>query len=204
MNQSESTGLDTAVVYAMFASVLASEPNTQQVECMGLLLEAAGIEGPVDVVTDEALVQRFHDRLVVAVSPLYVPAVESCMADVRQDDAGCLEPGHVDGKCMTEVLASYRTYDFDPFVLKGFGPLIGSMRPDHLIAELAFMAQLRSMQTVAGARGKAAGVFADEFLEHHLCRWVPTLCAFARQRGSDDVYVRLFEAVRRWVELDAG
>ena len=204
MGSPNQTGLDAAAVYALFASVLAAEPDEAQAERMGLLLEAAGVEGCRAVVADEALVQRFHDRLVVAVSPLYVPAVESCMVDVREDEDGRLEPGHLDGKPMTEVCACYRLYGFDPGTLNGSALLIGSMRPDHLVAELAFMAHLRRVQDAKSVRGRAAGDFADEFLERHLRRWVPTLCAFARQRGDGDVYVRLFEAVRRWIEIDAG
>lgn len=203
MEQIGNDSLAAASVYALFASVLSNEPDAQQVERMGLLLEAAGAEAPGDVAVGEELVHRFHDRLVVAVSPLYVPAVESCMADARQGEDGRLEPGHVDGRRMTEVLACYRMYGFDPRALNGFGPLVGSMRPDHLVAELAFMAHLRRVQAAGNVRGRAAGAFAEEFLERHLRHWTPTLCAFARQRG-DDVYVRLFDAVQRWVGLDAA
>lgn len=204
MDSLKRAGLDAAAVYALFASVLAAQPDEAQAERMGLLLEAAGVEGCRAVVADEALVRRFHDRMVVAVSPLYVPAIESCMVDAREEGNGRLEPGHVDGKPMTEACACYRLYGFDPGALNGFPPLVATMRPDHLVAELAFMAHLRRVQAAKTARGRSAGAFADEFLERHLCRWVPTLCAFARQRGGEDVYTKLFEAVRRWIEIDAG
>ncbi|MFR1639713.1 MAG: hypothetical protein ACLSVD_11445 [Eggerthellaceae bacterium] len=182
MDSLKRAGLDAAAVYALFASVLAAQPDEAQAERMGLLLEAAGVEGCRAVVADEALVRRFHDRMVVAVSPLYVPAIESCMVDVREEGNGRLEPGHLDGKPMTEACACYRLYGFDPSALNGFPPLVATMRPDHLVAELAFMAHLRRVQAAKTARGRSAGAFADEFLERHLPIGA-TLCAFSRQRG---------------------
>lgn len=203
MVQLENTSQDAAGVYALFASVFASQPEGQTVEHIALLLDAAGVDASGLAASDE-LTQRFHDRLVVTVSPLYVPAVESCLMDARVGEGGRLEPGHIDGKRMTEVHASYKTYGFDPRTLKGFQPLVGSLRPDHLIAELAFMAHVRRLQAGEGAQARAAGEFANKFLERHLRRWLPTLCTFARQRGSEDVYVSLFEAVRDWAEVDAA
>lgn len=203
MNQLQETKPDVAAVYALFASVLASEPGKEQIERAHVLLRAAGIDGFDEATADKALIQRFHDRLVVAVSPLYIPAIESCMIAVRKDESGKLEAGQVDGKRMSEVSACYRMYDFDPHALHGFLPLIGTMRPDHLIAELAFMAHLRRLQERGGAQGEAAGGFADAFLNRHLRSWVPMLCIFACQRGEKDLYVHLLEAVHCWTELDA-
>lgn len=46
MEQIGNDSLAAASVYALFASVLSNEPDAQQVERMGLLLEAAGAEAP--------------------------------------------------------------------------------------------------------------------------------------------------------------
>lgn len=202
-------GEGAAEVYALFATVLLSVPDDEVCANMARLLEAAEDEDAAEadagaVLEGEALVQRFYDRLVVAVSPLYLPAIESRIADAREEADGRLEPGHADGPRMTEVLACYRTYGFDHRALAGFAPLVGSLRADQLQAELAFMAHLRRLQAQGGTKGQAAGQFAGQFLERHLLSWVPTLCVIARQRGAKDVYVRLLDAVVRWLETDAA
>lgn len=196
---------DAAAIYALFASVLVNKPNDEILARMAQLLEAAGDKeaaGRVAYAADD-LEQRFYDRLVIGVSPLYLPAIESCMLDAREDERGCIEPGYMDGPRMTEVLAAYRAYGFDHRCLVGFRPLVGALRPDALACELAFMAHLRRVQALGGEQGEAAGAFAAKFLARHLLSWVPTLCDLARQRGSADAYVRLMEAVRGWLELDA-
>ncbi|MRX83937.1 molecular chaperone [Eggerthella guodeyinii] len=200
----ENDRADTAAVYALFASVLVTVPDAEVRDRMARLLAAAGDEASAAVDEAADLEQCFYDRLVIAVSPRYLPAIESCMLDAREDEGGRLEPGRLDGPRMTEVLACYRTYGFDHRALRGFQPLVDSLRPDHLSVELAFMAHLRRLEAAGGEKGRAAGRFADEFLRRHLASWVPTLCAVARQRGEGDEYVRLIEAVRSWIDLDAS
>lgn len=196
----------SATTYALFASALCSVPTAEVQERMAQLLEAAGDEAAARALelSDQDLDQRFYDRMVIAVSPLYLPAVESCIVDARLTDEGLLEPGHLDGRPMTEARSCYRQYSYDPASLHGFAPLIDSMRPDHLVAELGFMAHVRLVQSEGGPRGAAAGEFADRFLACHLLRWVPTLHEMAQQRGKEDVYVQLVGALCRWLAIDAG
>lgn len=200
----ENDRADAAAIYALFASVLVTEPDEDVRNRMAKLLEAAGHVASGAVDDDADVEQSFYDRLVVAVSPRYLPAIESCMLDAREGEDGRLEPGHLDGPRMTEVLACYRAYGFDHRALRGFPPLVDGLRPDHLSVELAFMAHVRRLEAMGGEKGRAAGRFADEFLRRHLASWVPALCVFARQHGERDVYVRLIEAARSWIELDAS
>ncbi|BAK45320.1 molecular chaperone [Eggerthella sp. YY7918] len=194
---------ESSVVYALFASALSAIPDKKTVDQMISLLEATGTEASSPVVADKTLIQRFYDRMVIATSTLYIPAIESCMRYAREDESGRIEAGQVDGSPMTEVSACYRIYGFDARSLQGFQPLVGSLRPDHLVVELAFMAQLRLVQAGEGVKAQAAQAFADEFLARHLS-WVPTLCEFAHQRGEEDVYVQLLEAVKGWIQMDAS
>lgn len=201
---------DAAAIYALFASVLVNVPDDEVRTRLAQLLAAGADEAqPVDELAGEHaaesagdLEQRFYDRFVIGVSPLYLPAIESCILDAREDERGRLEPGHMDGPRMTEVLACYRTYGFDHRALEGFQPLVGALRPDHLAAELAFMAHLRRVQEMGGEKGAAAGRFADEFLKRHLLSWVPVLGQLAHQRGPIDAYVQLIDACAAWLELD--
>lgn len=195
--------VDAAALYALFASVLVNVPDDGVRMRMERLIEAAGCDLPADAGEECDLEQRFYNRFAIAVSPLYLPAIESCMLDVREGAGGLLEPGHAEGPRTTEVLACYRVYGFDHRALRGFKPLVDTMRPDQLPAELAFMAHLRHLEDMDDAKGRAAGRFAAEFLERHLLAWVPSLCASARQRGPADMYVRLIESLHGWLEIDA-
>lgn len=194
--------VDAASVYALFASTLVNLPDGDVRATMARLLEAVGDEEAVEAYEGE-LEQRFYDRMVIGVSPLYLPAIESCILDAREGDDGRIEPGHVDGPRMTEVLACYRAYSFDHRALQGFRPLVDTLRADQLPAELAFMAHLRRLEALGDRKGEAAGRFADEFLARHLRSWVPVLCELAHQRGPVDVYVRLLDALRGWLDVDA-
>lgn len=194
---------DAAAIYALFATGLVNAPDDEVRTCLAQLLAAGAGEAQPAAEPVGDLEQRFYDRFVIGVSPLYLPAIESCILDAREDEHGRLEPGHMDGPRMTEVLACYRTYGFDHRALEGFQPLVGALRPDHLAAELAFMAHLRRVQAMGGEKGAAAGRFADEFLKRHLLSWVPTLGQLAHQRGPVDAYVQLIDACAAWLELDA-
>ncbi len=213
---SQGGAASSAATYALFASVLCSVPTLEVRKNMQCLLAAAGDDegaaAPELSQTesacdghgiDRSFTQRFYDRMVIAVSPLYLPAVESCMLDARETEDGQLEPGHLDGRPMTEACACYKEYGYDPSLLRGFEPLVGSMRPDHLVAELGFMAHVRLVQSEGGPCGQAAAAFADQFLSRHLLRWVPLLHQMALQRGAEDSYVRLVGALCRWLAIDA-
>ena len=91
------------------------------------------------------------------------------------------------------VLKCYRAVGFDYRALAGFGPAVGSLHPDSLAAELAFMAFLaRAASEAAGDDPAASGRAAEllcQFAREHANAWLPK-AARLLAAGDDDLYAR--------------
>ena len=91
------------------------------------------------------------------------------------------------------MLRCYRAVGFDYRALAGFGPAVGSLRPDSLAAELAFMAFLARAAAEAAGEDPAASERAAEllrqFAREHANAWLPK-AARLLAAGDDDLYAR--------------
>ena len=150
-------------------------------------------DGRLDgVVADEALRQRYSERFFVPTGPLYVPLSE-CSVRGAAEEEGRVRYAPVSGARADHVLRCYRAVGFDYRALAGFGPAVGSLRPDSLAAELAFMAFLaRAAAEAAGedpaASERAAGLLR-QFAREHANAWLPR-AARLLAAGDDDLYAR--------------
>ena len=128
-----------AVVAEACAEAFLNEPSAQIVDDVARVARALG-DGRLDgVVADEALRQRYSERFFVPTGPLYVPLSE-CSVRGAAEEEGRVRYAPVSGAQADHVLRCYRAVGFDYRALAGFGPAVGSLRPDSLAAELAFMA----------------------------------------------------------------
>ena len=138
-----------AVIAEACAEAFLNEPSAQIVDDVARVARALG-DGRLDgVVADEALRQRYSERFFVPTSPLYVPLSE-CSVRGAAEEEGRVRYAPVSGAQADHVLKCYRAVGFDYRALAGFGPAVGSLRPDSLAAELAFMAFF-------GSRGRRSG-----------------------------------------------
>ena len=144
------------------------------------------------VVADEALRQRYSERFFVPTSPLYVPLSE-CSVRGAAEEEGRVRYAPASGAQADHVLNCYRAVGFDSRALAGFGPAVGSLHPDSLAAELAFMAFLARAAVEAAGEDPAASERAAEllcqFAREHANAWLPK-AARLLAAGDDDLYAR--------------
>ena len=144
-----------AVVAEACAEAFLNEPSAQIVDDVARVARALG-DGRLDgVVADEALRQRYSERFFVPTGPLYVPLSE-CSVRGAAEEEGRVRYAPVSGAQADHVLRCYRAVGFDYRALAGFGPAVGSLRPDSLAAELAFMAFLARAAAEAAGEDPAA------------------------------------------------
>jgi DMSO reductase family type II enzyme chaperone len=80
--------------------------------------------------------------------------------------------------------------------------------PDHIVNELEFMHVLAHLAVEAG-RGRLGGVDRGQyvhaqrdFLERHLCQWVPRFCAALQKKTGEEFYVQLAVLTEQFVKDD--
>lgn len=117
---------------------------------------------------------REYQRLFVGLSRPAVYPYESCY---REPD------GQLAGPWMAQVAALYANEGLTPT----------GLLPDHIVAELAFMAHLTACQAEAETRGDEASAqgYREKqvaFLRDHLVRWVPTFCEQVLAHTDDPFY----------------
>lgn len=180
MTQSVTTSIERASAYAAFASLLLSPPQNGEDE------------------------RAFFNRLIVPCSSAYVPLSEQCIRT-----ATCIEGywtfGAVDGTHRRHVLRCYRHAGFDHRRLCGFEPIVGSLRPDALAAECAFMAFLLA-GTAKASDAEAAGGridYANAFLREHLNAWVADAARACASVHPDDHVARIVTACASFASSDA-
>ena len=160
-----------AVIAEACAEAFLNEPSAQIVDDVARVAQALG-DGRFDgVVADEALRQRYSERFFVPTSPLYVPLSE-CSVRGAAEVEGRVRYAPASGAQTDHVLKCYRAVGFDYRALAGFGPAVGSLHPDSLAAELAFMAFLARAAVEAAGEDPAASERAAELL-----------CQFAREHA---------------------
>ncbi|MDN4470060.1 molecular chaperone TorD family protein [Gordonibacter sp. RACS_AR68] len=181
-----------AVVAEACAEAFLNEPSARIVDDVARVARALG-DGRLDgVVADEALRQRYSERFFVPTGPLYVPLSE-CSVRGAAEEEGRVRYAPVSGARADHVLRCYRAVGFDYRALAGFGPAVGSLRPDSLAAELAFMAFLARAAAEAAGEDPAASERASEllrqFAREHANAWLPR-AARLLAAGADDLYAR--------------
>ena len=175
-----------AVVAEACAEAFLNEPSAQIVDDVARVARALG-DGRLDgVVADEALRQRYSERFFVPTSPLYVPLSE-CSVRGAAEEEGRVRYAPVSGAQADHVLKCYRAVGFDYRALAGFGPAVGSLRPDSLAAELAFMAFLARAAAEAAGEDPAASERASEllrqFAREHANAWLPRAARLLAAEG---------------------
>ena len=101
---------------------------------------------------------------------------------------------------MADVAGFYRAFGLE------MSP--GAGRPDHLAAELEFMASLAFREAYARRAGNADGATVCRkaqraFLADHLVRWLPSFATRVSETGPDDPYTALARVASAIVTWDA-
>ena len=138
----------------------------------------------------ESLIPEYH-RLFVGPGSLPAPPYESVYR----------EGGTVMGQTTLDVQRQYEEagYTLDP----SFNEL-----PDHVTAELAFLALLTEEEAKAWEAGDACAALSwlereKAFLNDHLTRWLPDFCGRLLASTDAPFYRRLAVALQEFVTLDA-
>ncbi len=133
-----------------------------------------------------------YDRLFAGPRKLLVPPYESLY---RYGDGQVMAP------CAVQVRKLYRENGLE--ISSAFNDL-----PDHICAELQFMAYLCLMDAEAWASGdeiEAARFVAkqDSFLKEHLCLWVDKFAGRLASSTDNPFYLSLGKLVALFVKLDS-
>ncbi len=134
--------------------------------------------------------QTLHTRLFVGPARPLVYPYESCYRDPE---------GWLGGPWAGEVAEIYARAGLAP----------NELQPDHIVAELAFMAHLADREAHfedAQDETAAASARAEQaaFLREHLLAWGPAFCQRLRDATDEPGYRALAEILARWLEAEAA
>lgn len=186
----ELLGLSVAV--GVCAQAFLNEPSDEIVERLACVAHAYGSDAFDGIAVDDALRQRYYDRLFVPTSSLYVPLFESSVRGAIEED-GRFRYASTKGPQADHVLGCYRAIGFNYRLLEGFGPAVAALRPDALAAELAFSAFLARESAEMACEdpdaSRRSAQLLDQFSSEHVGAWVgkAARCLFL---GADDLYAR--------------
>ncbi len=185
----EAQGL--SVVLDACAAVFLNEPNDKVVGDVQSVACALGENVFDDIVVDEALVQAFHDRMLVPVSPLFVPLQESCIVGSYLDESNAMHYASVESNRLDHVAGCYRAVGFDGDSLQGSPIALANLRADSLAVELAFLGYMKRQEAAAEDEGQAAHwhELAARFATEHIGVWVEKAAA-CLERSENDLYAR--------------
>jgi hypothetical protein len=180
-NESYALAQSAAVALEACAEVLLNEPSDQVLDDFARVAEALG--APVQTpVTDDDLRQRFYDRFIVPSARYYVPVTENCIFGYLRDG----EYGKVQGPQSDAVFRCYQAVGFDWKLLQGSDCITGSLRPDSLAAECAFLAYLKRCELEGDEdRRAAAARLSAQFAKEHLGRWIGKAHELMLRPGAD-------------------
>ena len=188
------------------AAALVNEPTAGIVKGVQRVAEATGDPRFNGVRANEALLQRYYDRIFVSSSPLFVPLSESCVR-ASWDDGGTIRYGVASSRWSDHVLGCYRAVGFDWTALGGFEPAMRQLRPDSLASELAFLSFLAASAAYLPASDAAASRRSEEllvqFARQHAGAWFGA-AADALRRTDDDFYAGVCALAAKAVDVLAA
>lgn len=180
-----------SVVFDACAEAFLDEPSEAIVADVSKVAAALGQDG-FNVVVDDALRQRYYDRLFVSSTPYYVPLIESSIARGGEGENGVMHYASTQSDLSDHVLRCYRTVGFDYQALSGYGLAVKSLHPDSLASELAFLSfckkrEAECWESSDEAQAEHWARLASQFANQHLARWV-SKAAECLARTDDDLY----------------
>lgn len=191
-----------AVMAQTCAGALLNRPSEQVVDELAGVARTLGDDRFEGIEPDDALRQRYDDRLFVPTSPYYVPLCESSVRGALENE-GRVTYASVVGPQADHVLLCYRSVGFDFRNLAGFEPAVNSLRPDSMASELMFLASLARAAADEDAHGPAASKRAAQlvrqFAREHASTWFGKAARCLR-RSDDDFYARLCALAAQAVE----
>lgn len=205
-----------AAMYRWLASLVSAPPTLESVRRLrrpdeaAFLGEALGDErlraalaalaraGDPD---EKALRDEYHALFVVPGARFVAPH-ESVHLDARELDDGTRQPGLLWGPSTLAAGAAYAEAGYQ--LAAGAGRL-----PDHIASELSFVAQLCQDEACALQAGDEAAVQAAArrqatFLERHLGRFAPPLCARLEAEAEAPYFRAVAALLRAFVAAEAA
>ncbi|MEG2517389.1 MAG: molecular chaperone TorD family protein [Raoultibacter sp.] len=198
---------DCAGVYEEFAKIFLNEPTDESIGQARAFLRMFQEDDPLsserateDALEGAALQQRYYDRFLVPSSKWYIPLSENSVKRACLTDAGWVF-GPTTGPDSLHVLECYHAAHFDFRALRGFAPLVESVRADALVVEVTFMAYLRQheAQSASGEDASRWNCFAQQFLAAHLGGWLGKVVTIM-DSTENDFYFEVVCALARWVQ----
>lgn len=181
--------LDARVAYEVLAEALLNVPSEQVLSDVRLVAQAMGRTEFDEYEAAPALEQRYYDRFFVPAGGVFVPLSESRFFNV-DETADWITYGPEANNGTDHVVACYQQAGFEYRALEGYGLAIQRLRPDSLASELAFLAYLHAVSSVADSAGglNVWDRFALQFLREHT-GWIATAAQVMAR--TDDLYARL-------------
>ena len=193
-----------AVIARACAAALASEPDEEVVDGVRRAARAVGDARFDGTRADAVLRQRYYDRFFVSASPFFLPLCESSVRGAAEE-GGRLRYAPAGGARADHVLACYRAAGFEHRGVGGFDLAVRTLKPDSMVAELAFMASLAEA-AAGGAEGPAAArrsaCLLRQFAREHAVGWFAAAARCAA-RADDDFYAGVCALAARAAEAVA-
>ncbi len=187
-------------VASVCAEAFLNVPDEKIVSDVRAVSEALGLDWFGDVEASPELEQRYYNRLFVSAHPAYVPLFEDSVRGGYEED-GRFRYGSTDGKHFDHVMRCYRAVGFDYRLLEGCDFATGSLKPDSLASELAFLVFLAQSALDLREADEAASARSIELLKtfsrEHAGRWF-VKAAERLTCFEDDFYARV-----AWLAADA-
>lgn len=172
------------------AAAFLNEPDDEVVGNLKTVAQTLDDHDFDDVAVDEALRQRYADRLFVASSPYYVPLLESCIVGSGVDEHGVVRYGPSQSNRGDHVFRCYKALQFDPAALPGSPLAVQSLKADSLAAELSFLAFMKSNEAASWEMGDHASAerwreFARAFAKEHANTWMAKAAEYLAATDDD-------------------
>lgn len=180
-----------SVVFDACAEAFLDEPDETIIDDVMKVVVMLG-QKKFDIAADEALKQRYYDRLFVTSTPYYVPLIESSIARGGEDEDGVMRYGSTQSELTDHVLRCYHTVGFDYQALSGYDLAVKSLHPDSLASELAFLAFCKKREAECWddsdeEQAEHWARLAVQFANQHPIRWIPK-AAECLARTDNDFY----------------
>lgn len=209
MNEEEPLSADACRGFAVIAracvEALANEPVEEVVDGVRRAAQAVGEARFDGARADAALRQRYYDRFFVSASPFFLPLCESSVRGAVEE-GGRLRYAPAGGARADHVLACYRVAGFEHRDVGGFDLAVKTLKPDSMVAELAFMASLAEAAAADAedpAAARRAACLLRQFACEHAVGWFAAAARYAA-RADDDFYAGVCSLAARAVKAVAA
>lgn len=207
MVEADENVLARAKAYEFLAGIFLKEPTREALDELKTWAKAGGEMQLLFLIEQleaqdqelKELKQEYYDLFFVPVSGRFIPPFESAIRGALRTDGQKTKFGALWGEETIKVSALYERMGFNPQLLPIFEPLRQLNLPDHIGAELAYMAYLCHLEAERQNLNppvKAVQTFEKEFLRSHLLKWLPDFSEDLRKVHQSGFYPYFVDLAR--------